>query len=103
MIETDSLVYFMPLFYSSNPWMMDETDMKHIEPLSVKVTAYPGEFRDLIVEEVDVFTVEGYMPPYPKTKVSQALLMDSIRGALAIKADMDVRPFNWSIVIYGGK
>lgn len=115
MIETDSRVYFMPLYYSANPWIMDSkvehfstldrfSHLKYIELLSVKVTAHPDESGTaLVLEEVDVFTVVDYMPPYPKTKISQALLMDSISGALAIKADMDICPWDWSIVIYGGQ
>lgn len=96
-------VYFMPLYYSPNPWVMEIPDSDTIVPLSVKVTAIPISDQMMTVTEVDVFSIHGYMPPYPKSNVSQMMLLDSIRWALEEKAETVVKPISWDIVIYGGR
>jgi len=99
----EPVTYFIPLFHSPNPWISEVPDMEQVASLTVKITARPVEDLLLQVEEVDIFTIGGYMPPYPKTKVNQFMLIDTICNALSELTERSVLPFPWSRVIYDGR
>jgi hypothetical protein len=95
-------VHFLPLFFSPNPWMGVVSD-RNVVPLSVKVITVPSGKDQIRVDLVDVFSVTGYIPPYPKTKASQNSLLRTILDAVVIKTGKGVEPFKWDVVIYGGE
>ena len=95
-------VYFFPLFYVANPWVINIKDL-HPIPLSIKVIAEPCGYKKekLKVTLVDVFTVTNRMPPKPSIKESRVYLLDIISNALAIRTGMRIEPLHWNIVIWG--
>ena len=100
-------VFFMPLFYSPNPWIGEVPD-RDVMPLSVKVILGPswiGTFGEeqIRVELVDIFSVTGYMPPYPKTQLNKDNLLETIWEAAEKRTGKAIERFKWDIVIYGGK
>lgn len=103
-IEQDyekSLIFFMPLFFSPNPWVGEAPD-KNVVSMSVKIVAVPVMDGLIDVKLADVFSVTGDMPPYPRNGMKNQLLA-TIWDAVGARTGKDVMPLTWDVVIYGGK
>jgi hypothetical protein len=99
----ESTVYFLPLFYTPNPWIGELHDGSLV-PLMVKVVTIPHRTSEdvLEVDSADVFSVSGQIPTKPKNIADIFNLLRVIKEALERRTGKSVESFGREITIYGG-